>query len=77
VSRPAKPFAEYDVIKREVSLLRQLVERTIGRDTCDHVHEEDDFGGVAESDDDASCIRTVVPYEMERVGVEDEGHMAR
>ena len=36
-------FTEYDAIQREVSLLRQLVEKIIGADTWDRVREEDDF----------------------------------
>jgi hypothetical protein len=69
---PESAFAEYDAIKREVSLLRQLVEKTIGRGIWDRVREEDDFGGAAaeSDDDDARSVRTVVPHELE--GVEEE-----
>ena len=40
---PESAFTEYDAIKHEVSLLRQLVEKIIGPDTWDRVREEDDF----------------------------------
>jgi hypothetical protein len=43
-----------DVIKREVGLLRQLVEKTINNDALDR--EEEEFG--KEDDDDARSIRT-------------------
>ena len=56
-------FAEQDAIKREVGLLRQLVEKTAARE---------DGGG---SDDDARSIGTIVPHELERVEEHHEDQM--
>ncbi|KIM79867.1 hypothetical protein PILCRDRAFT_823052 [Piloderma croceum F 1598] len=64
-------FAEHDAIKREVGVLRQLVEK---RD-----RENEDFGaaGGALDDDDARSIRTIVPHELERVEEEDEDQITK
>lgn len=50
-------FAEHEVIKRELSLLRLSVEGAKGSS------KEVDFA----NDDDARSICTVVPHELERV----------
>ena len=62
---------EHDAIKREVELLRQLVERTTNNAACNR--EEEDFGA---GDDDTS-IRTIVPHELERVEEEDEDQIEK
>jgi hypothetical protein len=61
-------FAEHDAIKREVGVLRQLVEKRDG-----------DFAaaGTLDDDDDARSIRTIVPHELERVEEEDEDQIAK
>jgi hypothetical protein len=81
-------IAEHNAIKREVGLLRQLVEKLCAMH--DGEREDEDFGGSAGSggggldDDDARSISTG-PYELEcrlsrvseRVEEEDEEQMAR
>lgn len=58
-------ITEHDAIKREVGLLRQLVEETTSNDVRNR--EEEEFGA---GDDDARSVRTMVLDELE--GVEDE-----
>ena len=74
-------LAEHDAMKREVSLLRELVEKTAGRDFRDTAREaEEDFGSAgarSDDDDDARSVRTIVPHELERVEEEDEDQIAR
>ncbi|KAF7984938.1 hypothetical protein HWV62_9857 [Athelia sp. TMB] len=59
-------FAEHEAIKREVSLLRSLVEGANGSS------KEDDEEFANEDDDDARSICTVIPHKLERVEEEDE-----
>jgi hypothetical protein len=65
-------FAEHDAIKREVGVLRQLVEKSGTR-------EDEEFGaaGGTSDDDDARSIRTIVPHELERVEEEDEDQITK
>lgn len=64
-------FAEHDAIKREVGVLRQLVEKWD--------RENGDLGaaGGTLNDDDAWSIRTIVPHELEWVEEEDEDQIAK
>jgi hypothetical protein len=64
-------FAEHDVIKCEVGMLRQLVEKR------DREHGDFDAAGVTLDDDDARSIRTIVPRELERVEEEDEDQITK
>ena len=64
--------------EREVSLLRELVEKTSSRDDFSEAAQEaeEDFDGAgARSEDEAA--RTVVPHELQRVKEEDEVQIAR
>jgi hypothetical protein len=63
-------ISEHDAIKREVELLRQLVEKTINNGAR---NPEEEFGA---GDDDAS-IRTIVARELERVEEEDEDQIEK
>jgi hypothetical protein len=63
-------ISERDTIKREVELLRQLVEKTTNNGAN---REEEEFGA---GDDDAS-IRTIVLHELERVREEDEDQIEK
>jgi hypothetical protein len=67
-------FTEHDAIKRKVGVLRQLVEKGGARD-----REDEEFGtaGGTSDDDDARCIRTIVPHELERVEEEDEDQISK
>ncbi|KZP30264.1 hypothetical protein FIBSPDRAFT_946002 [Athelia psychrophila] len=62
-------FAEHEAIKREVSLLKLLVEDLKGSSNDE---EDEEFA----TDDDHGRICTVVPPEPERVNEHDEGHAA-
>ena len=67
-------FAEHEAIKREVAVLRQLVEtKTVN----DRRHEGEEEFGHAEVDDDARSIRTVVPHELGQVEEEDKDKFAQ
>jgi hypothetical protein len=74
-------IAENDAIRREVGLLRQLVEKS--GTARDGEREEEDFGSVAgvggggSDDDDARSICTIILHELERVEEEDGEQMAR
>jgi hypothetical protein len=57
-------FAEQDVIKREVGVLRQLVKSGAG-------------GGNGSDRDDARSIRIIVPHELDRVDEENGDRIAR
>ncbi|KIM72919.1 hypothetical protein PILCRDRAFT_15719 [Piloderma croceum F 1598] len=57
VSALETAFAEHDAIKREVGVLRQLVEKSGA--------QEDGAAGGTSDDDDARSIRTFVPHELE------------
>jgi hypothetical protein len=61
--------------------LRELVEKTAGRDFRDTAREaEEDFGSAgarSDDDDDATSIQTIVPHELERVEEDDEDQIAR
>jgi len=73
-------FAEHNPIKREVGLLKELVEKTSGRDFREAAQEtEEDFDGAGarSEDDDARSIRTMVPHELECFEEEDEDQIAR
>ncbi|KIM72891.1 hypothetical protein PILCRDRAFT_15703 [Piloderma croceum F 1598] len=69
-------FTENDAIKREVGMLRQLVEKSTARDL-----EDEEFGAAGGSglsdDDDARSIRTIIPHEPERIEEEDEHHITK
>jgi hypothetical protein len=67
-------IAEYDAIKREVGLLRQLVEKSTA--TQDGEREDGDFGGGGRSDDDNVGSASIVPHELERIEEEVEEQMA-
>jgi hypothetical protein len=68
-------IAEHDAITREISKLRELVEKMTmkslgGSDNGWKSGEEgeEEFGGVTAevNDDDSRSIRTIVPHELER-----------
>ena len=63
-------FKEHEAIKREVAVLRQLVESQTTRR-----EEDEEFSHI--DDDDPRSIGTVVPHELERVEEEDEDQLAR
>jgi hypothetical protein len=64
-------IAEHDAIKREVGLLRQLVEKLINMQ--DGERKEDLRGvNVVGSVDANTSIRAIFLYGLERVEVEDE-----
>jgi hypothetical protein len=76
-------LAEHEVIKREVSSLRELLEeekrevehiRGGRRQAVPHLrqHPEDEDGDLHPDDDDAHSIATVTAHELERVEEEDE-----
>ena len=58
-------FAEHDATKREVNLLRQLIENSSRRDSLDLAceREEEEFGLLIL--DDGRGIRTIVPHGLE------------
>ena len=71
-------FIKHDTIKRDVSLLRELLETTPRHDVHNREVElgsqcepemEEEFAGadVRSGDDDARSMRTIVPHELERV----------
>jgi hypothetical protein len=67
-------IAEHDAIKREVGLLRALVEKTTNNDARNHEREEEEFGAA---DDDARRIGTIIPHELESVKEEDEDQIEK
>jgi hypothetical protein len=80
-------ISEHDTIKRQIRLLRQLVEKSTHQQR-DWDQEQEGFSGAAADggggaagdgadDDDARSIRTIVPHELERVEEEDEEQIAR
>jgi hypothetical protein len=80
-------LAEHEVIKREVSSLRELLEeeqREVeqirgGRRQADprrQRHPEDEDGDLSSDDDDVHSIATVTAPELERVEEEDEEQLA-
>ena len=80
-------LAEHEVIKREVSSLRELLEeekrelehvRGGRRQAVPHLrqHPEDEDGDLQSDDDDVQSIATVTTHELERVEEEDEEQMA-
>ena len=79
-------LAEHEVIKREVSSLRELLEeekreleqvRGSRRQAVPHLrqHSEDEDGDLHSDDDDVHSIATVTAHELERVEEEDEEQM--
>ena len=77
-------LSEHEVIKREVSTLRELMEEekreldsVRGRRRSGTLraedHDDSEYGG---DDDDARSIATVTPHELERVEEEDEEQLA-
>ena len=58
-------------MKREVELLRQLVEKMTNKAACNR--EEEEFG----AGDNNTSIRTIVPHEVERVEEEDEDQIEK
>jgi hypothetical protein len=80
-------LVEHEVIKREVSSLRQLLEEE--KRDLEHVRggrrrmefhrqqqPEDEIGDLQADDDDARSIATVTAHELERVDEEDEEQLA-
>jgi hypothetical protein len=74
-------FAEHYVIKREVGVLRLLVEKTTAATAAAGRSEGkggSDFGtGRDYDDDDTRSVATIVPHELERVEEEDAEQMAK
>ena len=80
-------LAEHEVIKREVSSLRELLEeekreteqirggRRQAQPRRQH-HSEDEDGDLQSDDDDVRSIATVTGHELERVEEEDEEQLA-
>ena len=77
-------LSEHEAIKREVSILRELMEeekheldsvrgRRCSGMLCAEDHDDSEYGG---NDDDARSIATVTPHELERVEEEDEEQLA-
>jgi hypothetical protein len=69
-------IAEHDAIRREVRLLRQLVEKTSG----DHGSELVGVGAASDysdNDDIARSIRMTVPHESESVLINLTHHLTR
>jgi len=66
-------MAEHDIIRREVRLLRQLVEKTSG----DRGSKLVGLGAASDNNDHARSIRTIVPHELESVEEDDGDQMAR
>jgi hypothetical protein len=64
-------IAEHDAIKRQLGLLRELVEKNTRNNARNHEQQEDEFGAA---DDDARSIRT---HGLESVEKEDEDQIAR
>jgi hypothetical protein len=75
-------IAEHEVIKREVSSLRESIEEhrrsslspPQGRSSFDDADEQDE---QSHDDDDARSVATVTPGELERVDEEDEEQVLR
>ena len=80
-------LAEHEIIKREVSSLRELLEEE--KREAEHIrggrrqaqprrqyHPEEEDGDVQSDDDDARSIATVTGHELERVEEEDEEQLA-
>ena len=66
------------MIKREMSVLRLLVEKTsavAGREA--EAEAEADFSAGRDYDDDTRSVTTIVPHELESVEEEDEKQMRR
>ena len=63
---------EHEAIKREVRLLRQLVEKTTSNGACNRTEEE--FGA---GDNGVMSIKTIVPHELEIVREEDEDQIEK
>ena len=76
---------EHNAIRREIGVLRVLVEKMMtvkssgdNVDGRDHEEEgEEEFGGVSAEINDDLSIRTIVPPELEKVEEKDEQQMAK
>lgn len=64
-------FAEHKTIKRDVTVLQQLVEKTM---RSEQIHEEEGEFGHAD-DDNTRSIRTVALPKLERVEEENEDQL--
>jgi hypothetical protein len=75
----------HDAIKREIGVLRELIEnmttvKSSGHNVDGRNHEEggeEEFGGASAKINDDSSIRTIVPPESEKVEEMDEQQMAK
>jgi hypothetical protein len=66
-------ISEHGAIRREVRLLRQLVEKMSGNRGSELVG----VGAASDNDDHARSIGTIVPHELESVEEDDGDQMAK
>ncbi|KAI0689165.1 hypothetical protein BC835DRAFT_1283558 [Cytidiella melzeri] len=82
-------LAEHDVIKREVSAMRDMMEERkrefellrVRTQSPNHLrrhrsHVDDQLDEYSSDDDDVRSVSTIVPHELERVDEEDEDQIA-